>query len=108
MSLLDDLKNGAVEAAKAVAQELVQEASKDAIQFVELAFPSIARYVDLRLSKQITEQEFESLVKGLLALAEMKALTLAGFGEIEIDKTRNLILKTVTSIALGAVSKLGM
>jgi hypothetical protein len=108
MSLLDDLKNGALEAAKNVRDTLIEEASKDAIQFVEMAFPSIQRYIVLRLSGKITEDEFESLLKGLLALAEMKALTVAGLGEIEIDKTRNFILKTVTSIAIGAVSKIGI
>lgn len=104
--IIEDLKKGAVDAAKEVASEMLKEASADAIAFVEVAAPSIARYIGLRISFQITQEEFESLMKGLLALAEMNALTIAGLSEIQVQNTKNTILKAVTSIALGAISKL--
>lgn len=105
-SLLDNLKAGAIEAAKKVALGFVKEGAADAEAFVEMAWPAIQRYLNLLLSKQITEDEFRSLVLGLRDLAEMKGLTAAGLVAIEVDRTRNAILKTITSIAIGAVGKM--
>lgn len=105
-SILGELEAGAIDAAKSVAVTMLAEASKDAKAFVHLAVPCVGRYMELFLSKQITKDEFANLMLGLKDLAELHALTLAGATEIEIDKTRNAILSTVSQIALGAVSKI--
>ena len=100
------LKNGAVEAATSVAIGMAKEASADAIAFVGMAAPSIGRYVELLADKKITDEEFKNLMGGLLVLAKMEGLTLAQMAAIKVDETRNAILKTVTSVAMGAVSKI--
>lgn len=105
-SILDDLEQGAIDSAKSIAAGLVEEASSDAVNFVTKALPEISRYISLFLSKQISLDEFKSLMMGLLDLAEMNGLTEAGLAEIEIDKTRNAVLQTVTSLVTGVVSKL--
>ena len=104
-TIVDDLKLGAIDAAKGVAASMLAEAAKDATEFVEMSLPALARCTTLYLTKQITEDEFKSLVLGLRDLAEMNALTLAGLAEIKIDETRNAILKIVSNIAIGAASK---
>jgi hypothetical protein len=104
-SIIDDLKIGAIDAARSVAVSMLHEAAKDAADFITVALPSIERYVILWLTKQISEAEFKSLMIGLFELAEMKGLTEAGLAEMEVDRTRNAILKTVTTIVIGAASK---
>lgn len=104
-SILGNITQGAVDAAKQVATNLVKEASSDALDFVRLAAPSIGRYVDLLAANQITVEEFKSLMMGLKDLAGMFALTQAGLVAIEVDKTRNSILKAVTGIAMNAIGK---
>lgn len=104
--IFEKLKDGAIEAAKAVASDMAKEASADAIAFVSMAAPSIGRYIKLRVDGQISDDEFKNLMGGLLVLAKMEGLTLAQMAAIKIDETRNAILKTVTGIALGAVSKI--
>ena len=105
-SFFEELKNGAVEAAKSVAVGMAKEASADAIAFVSMAAPSIGRYTEMLSSSQITPDEFKSLMGGLLVMAKMQGLTLAQATLIKIDETRNAILKAVTNVALGAVSKI--
>lgn len=104
--IIDDLKVGAIDAARQVASSMLQEAAKDATAFVSMATPAIMRYLDLAIAQKITLDEFKSLMLGLVDLAKMAALTEAGLAEVEIDRTRNALLKTVTSLAIGTVSKL--
>ena len=105
-SILDDLKVGAIHAAKEAGVQFLREAGHDALNFIQAALPSLARYADLLLAKQISEDEFKHLVLGLRDLAEMNGLTTAGLASIEVDKTRNGILKAVSSVVVGAVSKI--
>lgn len=105
--ILEDLKQGAIEAAKQVAINQFKEAAKDAVEFVESALPSIGRYINLLISKQISPEEFKNLMLGLKDLAQMNGLTAAGLAAIQVDNTRNAILQAVTSVAIGAVGKIG-
>lgn len=105
-SILGDLEKGAIDAAKEVAIEQLKEAAADAIDFVKVALPAISRYADLYLSNRITADEFGSLMAGLGDLAEMNGLTQAGVAAVKIDETKNVILKTITSIATGAITKI--
>ena len=104
-SLFSKLEEGAVDAAKNVAINALQEAAKDAVEFVKMATPSITRYLMLLMKSEISQEEFKSLIMGLKDLAQLAGLTQAGLAAIEIEATRNAILKTVTSIALGSISK---
>lgn len=105
-SILGDLEKGAVDAAKEVAVDQLKEAAADAIDFVKVALPAISRYADLYLSNRITADEFGSLMAGLRDLAQMNGLTQAGLASVKIDETKNVILKSLTSIATGALSKI--
>lgn len=104
-SILKELELGAISAAQNVATTMLKEASKDATEFVSMAVPSTTRYLQLLIDRQIDSDEFKRLMGGLLSIAKMTTLTEAGFGGIEVDKTRNAVLKSVTDIALGAASK---
>lgn len=104
-SIIGDLEQGAIDAAKHVAVESLKEAAADALEFVQAALPSLNRYVALYLDKSIDADELKSLVLGLRDLAEMNGLTQAGLTAIKVNETRNAILKAVTSVALGAAGK---
>lgn len=86
-------------------EDLLKQAAGDAIAFVSSAVPFLGKYTDLYIQKLITSDELESLILGLKDLAEMNGLTQAGLAAIQIDNTRNSILKVVTSTLIGAVSK---
>lgn len=105
-TILDDLKQGAIDAAQATALDLLKEAAEDALAFVEASVPNLARYLSLRAEGKINDQELESLILGLRDLAEMSGLTLAGLGAIKVQAIRDSILKSVTQVALGAVKGL--
>lgn len=104
--ILEDLKKGALESAKEAGAKFVKEARKDGLEFVEKSAPKIGRYLDLLLRKEITEEDFKCLMIGLKDLTQMNALHAAQLAAIEIDKTKDALLQTVTSIALGAARRL--
>lgn len=104
--IIDDLKAGAIEAAKQAGQDFIAQAAGDASAFVESILPSLGRYTTLLLSKQITIDECEDLIFNLRDEAEMAGLTAAGMAAEEIQNTRNAILKAVSSVVIGSVSKL--
>lgn len=104
--IVKDLEQGAIQAAQEVATNLLKEAAKDASAFISMASPRLTRYISLFIARQITLEELKSLLMGLLDIAQMTALTEAGLAEIEVDKTRNAILKTVTGLVVGAVGKI--
>jgi hypothetical protein len=104
--IFKDLESGAIDAARDVAINELKIAAHDAIDFVSAALPALGRYLNLLVDGKISEDEFKSLVYGLRDLAELNGLTQAGLTAIQIDQTKNAILKTVTSIALGAISKI--
>lgn len=101
--IIKELQDGAIEAAKSVAVKMLEEAESDAKEFISLAAPSIGRYMELLISQKISFDEFKSLMMGLLDLAKMNALSLGGLAEIEVDRTRNTMLKVVTEM-LGNVA----
>lgn len=105
-NIADDLKRGAVDAAKEVAKNFLVESAADAVEFVSKSLPYLERYMKLYLDDKINADELKSLVLGLKYLAEMNALTVAGMASIEIENTRNTILKTITSIALGSIKSI--
>lgn len=105
MSILTGLQEGVMDAVKQVLTNFIPEATEDVTAFFASSAGRIERYVKLLVTSQITLGEFKSLILGLRDLAELTALTQAGLAEIEIEKTRNTILKAVTSIAIGAVGK---
>lgn len=105
-NIIEKLKDGVIDAVKVVGSEFIEQAKADGIDFVKAGAPSLLRYFQLYASAQISQEELKSLVFGLKDLAEMKALTLAGMTAIQVDKTRNTIFQTVTSIATGAIAKL--
>lgn len=102
---MENVGQGAIDAAKEVAIESLKEAAADASAFVQAAAPSLARYFNLYLDKKIDQDDLKSLIFGLRDLAEMNGLTQAGLTAIKVNETRNAILKAVTTVALSSISK---
>jgi hypothetical protein len=102
--LLEQLRMVAVDAAVDVAKGFGAPAAKDAVEFIGHAGEDLARYATLRMKSEISESELGDLVRGKGALATMKALTIAGLAQIEIEKTKQAILNAVTA-AIGTAAK---
>jgi hypothetical protein len=105
-SILSDIENQTLDAAKTAGKAAMTAAISDTKDFLVQALPRLERWFQALLDKNITEDEFKSLLLGLKDLAFVNALTVAGIAEIEIDKTRNTILQTLTSVASSAAGKL--
>jgi len=105
-SILEQLEKGAIAAAQEAGTEFLKEAAADATDFVTKAVPSMSRYTQLLVSKQITVDEFRALMNGLLDVAEMKGITAAGASLVRVDKTRNAITRAALDIILGSISKI--
>lgn len=104
--ILDDLVKGVLEAAKTAGKNALEASISDTKDFLIKCLPRIQSWFLSYMTKEISEDEFKTLLDDLKSLALMNALTAAGLTEIEIDNTRNAILKTATNIITGAISKI--
>lgn len=104
-NIVGELVQGSVNEAKAAGVSFLKEVAADAAAFVQSAIPLLSRYIDLVITNQISLDEFKSLLLGLRDLAELKGLTAAGLAQIELEATRDALLRGVTSVALGVAEK---
>ncbi len=100
------IEENALDAAKEILKEMSADVSKEVSDFILAAAPAISRYVTLLINKSISMDEFKDLMLGIARFAQMKSLTEAGFAAEKVDATRNAVLKTVTNLVVGSVSKL--
>lgn len=104
--LIQNIAEAALEGAKEAGSRFLPIAIGDAKAFVADAGPKLVRYFDLLAEGKITRDEFDTLVKGLADLAAMRGLTEAGLALVEVEKTKNSILKAVTSVISSTITKL--
>lgn len=113
-SILASVETAAIGAARDFAtgelektgKEILTQAAHDAIDFVAAALPALERYIKLLMDGSITKEEFASLMGGLKDIASLNGLTAAGLTAIQVDNTKGTIVKTITSLVIGAVSKI--
>ena len=106
---VEQLKTSTLETLRQVGADSLESSIKDAQAFILAAGPRVARYVNMYYStdpnQKITLDELKSLLLGLADLAALAALTEAGYAQIRLEATRNILIQTVTSAVVGIVSK---
>lgn len=96
---LHEVKTGAREIAQREVAEFLDAAAKDAQAFLNAVEDDLRRWTQQLASRQLSMDEFESLVKGEKDLAQMVALKEAGLAAIRIERIRNALIDLVVKAA---------
>src|SRR6266404_4436666 len=92
---------------KALAQKLLKgytdQALSDVKDFAQTSKADLQRWTQEVLQKRMNRDEYESLVKGQLDVAEMRALKQAGLAQVQIDTFTNGVLDIIVSAAFAAI-----
>lgn len=96
---LDTLKDELADLAASHLDDLQDEAVRDSEQFLEDSKEDLKRWTRLLEEGEISEKDFESLVKGQKDLAKMEALKEAGLAAVEVDRFRKNLFDRVLGIA---------
>lgn len=97
---LDTLKDELVDLAADHLDDLKDKAVQDSEQFLEDSKDDLKRWTQLLEEGAISEDDFESLVKGQKDLAKMEALKQAGLAAVEVDRFRENLFDRITGVAL--------
>ena len=101
---LEALKDGAKELAKETFDGFEDQAISDTEAFARKCEADIKRRTAQLANGDLTEEDFQDLMEGKKALAEIHALTQAGIARVKLENFRvgpiNLIVKTATDVLL--------
>jgi len=98
--LLDALKNEIVNLAESHFDEYREQAVTDGEAFLDATKEDLQRWTRLMDEGELSQHEFESLVRGKKDLAEMAALKQAGLAAARADQFRDAIIdRTVDTAA---------
>jgi hypothetical protein len=85
--------------AKSELPKLWKEAEQDGKAFFNKGRDKLEKWAKQLDQGEISEEEFEFLVKGLKDLSEMEALKQAGLALAKIDGFKNAVIDTITKTA---------
>ena len=92
---------------KALAEEKFKQYTKQAVADVkgtlEKGEADLKRWTEQLATNKIDNEEFKSLVRGKLDVAEMRALKQAGLAEVQIQSFVNGVIDIVVEAALAAI-----
>ena len=108
MSILsNDIKDKIAQQSATLAETLltgfVKQAVQDSQTFIQQTESDIATWLQDLKRGDITQKNFESLVRGDKDLAEMRALKQAGLGQVAIDTFLNGFIQIVINVALSSI-----
>jgi hypothetical protein len=107
MALGDDIKNQIIEQAETLARTLlgrfVNQALQDGNAFLKQTENDIATWLQDLKQGDITQKNFDSLVRGEKDLAQMEALKQASLGQAAIDTFVNGFIQIVINVAIAAI-----
>ena len=108
MSILsNDIKDKIAQQAATLAEStftgFVKQAVQDSQTFVQQTENDLATWLQDLKQGDITQKNFESLVRGTKDLAEMRTLKQAGLGRVAIDTFLNGLIQIVINVALSSI-----
>ena len=99
--ILKDIEAQVLQLAEDIFKEYAKEASDDAKAFLENSADRLKRWSTMVVSGILDKDEFQSLVKGQLDLAEFHALKQTGMLQIRIDMFKNGMIKILIAAVEG-------
>jgi hypothetical protein len=108
MSILSNhIKGKIAQQSATLAETLVTGFAKQAVQdgqaFIKQTENDLATWLQDLKKGDITQKNFESLVRGAKDLAEMRTLKQAGLGQVAIDTFLNGFIQIVIDVALSSI-----
>jgi len=104
---INGLLRNVEEQTKALAEkqfkQYTQQAVGDVKDLLEKSKADLKRWVEELARGEMDKDEFESLVKGQLDVAEMRALKQAGLAEVQIESFVNGVVDIVVNAAFAAI-----
>lgn len=103
----DNLLKSVEAQTKALGEKLIKgyttQAWGDLKDFAQESKDDLNRWTQELLEKKLDAESYESLVKGQLDVAEMRALKQAGLAEVQIDSFVNGFLDILVNAAVAAI-----
>jgi ABC-type phosphate transport system auxiliary subunit len=84
-------------------KQYTQQAVADVKDFLQKSKDDLERWTLELVNKQIDADEYRSLVRGQLDVAEMRALKQAGLAQVQIDTFTSGVLDIVVKAAMAAI-----
>ena len=84
-------------------KQYTQQAVGDVKDLLEKSKADLKRWVEELARGEMDKEEFESLVKGQIDVAEMRALKQAGLAEVQIESFVNGVVDIVVNAAFAAI-----
>jgi hypothetical protein len=107
MSAIDQFVRTVEQQAKSLAEKLFKQFVRDAVSdvhnFLDQSRIDLNRWREELAHHQLDKDEFRSLVRGQLDVAEMRALKQAGLAQVKIDTFTSGLLDIVVNAALAMV-----
>ncbi|UKJ07160.1 hypothetical protein [Solitalea lacus] len=94
-NILTELKKDIIELAKLTFKNYKNEAETDVREFLTNSEEKLKRWTQLLAKKELTQEEFATLTKGLKDSAEMKLLKQAGLTKIRLDEFKGSLINLI-------------
>ncbi len=102
-NILKSIEEQSRRLAEKLLKQYVQEAVVDVRDFLQRSAINLERWTGELAHRVIDKDEFKSLVRGQLDVAEMRALKQSGLAQVKIEIFTNGLLDIVVSAALAAI-----
>lgn len=98
--LIEDLKNKLKTIITESYKDIKPELEKDLNEFLETSKEKLERWIMLYSTGDVTEEEFEWLLKSQLDLVALQALQTTGISKIKLNNLKNNIVKMLLKVIL--------
>ena len=100
--IVKDVEAQVLALAEEIFEQYAKEATADAKTFLVSSKDKLERWSRLLVNGELDKDEYQSLVKGQLDVAELHALKQAGLAQVRIDMFISGVIKILTSVVLSA------
>lgn len=97
------IQKGIPNLAESCLNGFVEEAKTNVRTFLERSRKDVESWLEALATKQLSQEDFRSLLKTKCALAEMDALKEKGLAEIQLQNFRNGVINLIVTSVMNAI-----
>ena len=98
--IVKDVEAQVLALAEEILKEYAREAKLDVANFLENSKVRLIKWGTMTSTGELDKDEFQSLVKGQLDVAELHALKQTGLAQVRFDMFKNGVVKILTSVVM--------
>ena len=102
-SLLEEIKNNAINSVKTDVKDFFSDTETHIKEFIVSQKNNIMKYTEQLANKEINQDEFNDLMLGLKDLCQMKALEKEGIAMAKLDKIKSDIVDSITNTIIDKI-----